>query len=108
MSTRPGPNGTDVSVPVQLVFASPTDEGLVLDCTLAADVHEPGHLPIPAGAPFSIVVDHRAHDPEYSIAALELLGRWSATGVVVHATASATSSRLVLRHHNDELVLELA
>lgn len=97
-----------LTIPVQVVFTSVTDEGLILDCTVIEEVRSDGDRRIPSGSPFSLVieepVDPVGTDRPHAVA---LLDRWCEDGVVVHAVTSDTSSRLVLRHGTDEVVLEV-
>ena len=97
----------ELIVPVQLVFASSTDDGVVLDCTVVDDVVTDDTV-IPFGSPFTLWIDRV--DPDGRRPAAELLGllrSWCASGVVVEATTSASSRQLRLRHAADEVVLEV-
>lgn len=102
----------ELTVPVQVLFASATSDGVVLDCTVAEEVVTGSSLRIPSGSPFSLLIDS-AHGPG-SIGpdrgpdpALVLLERWCSAGVIVEATTSSTSKCLVLSHDEDRVVLEI-
>lgn len=96
----------ELTVAVEVLFASRTDHGVLLDCTLVDDVCVEGALRIPAGAPFALEVG-RDHGPDVSTEALDVLRRWSHQSALVLATTSATDRSLVLRHDDDELVLQV-
>lgn len=96
---------SELSVPVQVLFASSTAEGIVLDCTVAEEVVTAGPRPIPSGAPFSLVIERL--EPSGEDAAMRLLERWCAASTVVEATTSSSSRWLVLSDAEDRLVLEI-
>ncbi len=50
----------ELTVPVQVLFASPTSDGVVLDCTVAEEVVTGSSLRIPSGSPFSLLIDSRS------------------------------------------------
>jgi hypothetical protein len=97
----------ELTVPVQVVFASTTPDGVVLDCTVAEEVDTGSEVRIPSGAPFSLLIDRLDGDGAAVVAAMHLLERWCSAGVVVQATTSSSSRALVLRHQRDEVVLEI-
>jgi hypothetical protein len=97
----------ELTVAVEVLFASRTDHGVLLDCTLVHDVCVDGTVRIPAGAPFALEVGPDDHDRGVSTEALEVLRRWSDQSALVLATTSATDRRMVLRHDGDELVLQV-
>ena len=106
----------ELTVPVQVLFASPTSDGVVLDCTVAEEVVTGSSLRIPSGSPFSLLIDsavNSAHGPgpigqdRGPDPALVLLERWCSAGVIVEATTSSTSKCLVLSHDEDRVVLEI-
>lgn len=100
----------ELTVPVQVLFASDTADGVVLDCTVAEDVMTSDSVRIPSGSPFSLMIDHegrRDGEGPSSHAAMVLLERWCSDGVIVQATTSSDSRCLVLRHQQDRLVLEV-
>ncbi len=97
----------ELTVPVQVVFASPTADGVVLDCTVAASVVVPGGVRIPHGAPFSLVIDDRRGAGREVDPLLAMLRRWCAQDVVVDAVTCDENRRVVLRHEAEELVLEV-
>lgn len=104
--------GSRLTVAVQVLFASSTEEGVVLDCTVAEEVTTSDSVRIPSGSPFSLMIDHDARrgtddDGATSDAAMVLLERWCSDGVIVQATTSSDSRCLVLRHEQDRLVLEV-
>ena len=108
----PDPGAPELTVAVQVLFATSTEQGVVLDCTVAEDVVTNDSTHIPSGSPFSLVIDHdgaggREDGGATGHAALALLERWCSDGVVVEATSSAHSRCLVLRHDRDRLVLEV-
>ncbi len=98
----------ELTVPVQVVFASSTAEGVLLDCTVAEEVRCGGPVRIAPGSPFSLLIGHLDADLESGVAAMRLLEDWCADGVVVQATTSASSRWMVLRHDRDQLLLEIS
>jgi CxxC motif-containing protein (DUF1111 family) len=109
----PEPGTPDLTLAVQVLFATPTEHGVVLDCTVAEDVTINDSTHIASGSPFSLLIDHDGGDGlddggAAGHAALALLERWCSDGVVVEATSSANSRCLVLHHDRDRLVLEVA
>ncbi len=108
----PDPGAPELTVAVQVLFATATDHGVVLDCTVAEDVVTNDSTHIPSGSPFSLLIDHDGaggHEDGGATgrAAMALLERWCSDGVVVEATTSAHSRCLELRHDRDRLVLEV-
>lgn len=108
----PEPDVPELTVAVQVLFAAATDQGVVLDCTVAEDVVTSDSTHIPSGSPFSLLIDHDGADGREDggatgRAAMALLERWCSDGVVVEATTSSHSRCLVLRHERDRLVLEV-
>lgn len=97
----------ELTVAVEVLFASRTDHGVLLDCTLVNDVCVEGALRIPAGAPFALEVGRDDRGPHVSTEVLDVLRRWSHQSALVLATTSATDRSLVLRHDDDELVLQV-
>jgi hypothetical protein len=103
----------ELTVPLQVLFASSTDEGVVLDCVVADEVVASSSLRIPPGSPFSLLIEHASVRPgglgaaDHPDAALQMLEHWCAAGVVVEATTSSTGKCLVLHHDRDRLVLEI-
>jgi hypothetical protein len=103
----------ELTVPVQVLFASSTSDGVVLDCTVAEEVVTSSSLRIPSGSPFSLLIDSAADGPDPAgpdrgpDPALVLLERWCSAGVIVEATTSSTSKCLVLSHDEDRVVLEI-
>jgi hypothetical protein len=97
-----------LTIPVQVLFTSVTDDGLVLDCTVAEEVRSQPDRHIPRGSPFSLVIEEA---PGVTAAdrprAVDLIDQWCSDGVVVNAVTSPSSSVLVLRHGVDEVVLEI-
>ena len=110
----------EMTVPVQVLFASATSDGVVLDCTTAEEVVTGSSLRIPSGSPFSLLIDSTVDSADDSAdgpgpirqdrgpdPALVLLERWCSAGVIVEATTSSTSKCLVLSHDEDRVVLEI-
>lgn len=96
----------EMTVPVEVLFASTTAAGLLLDCTLIEEFRVEGAPVIPAGAPFTLRADPDEHTP--TMGALATLRRWCDENAPVLVTTSSKDRRLVLRHHDDELVLLVA
>ena len=92
----------ELTVPVQVVFASSTAEGVLLDCTVAEEVvNGPGPTVL-------VLAGNHGDEYEGQVAAMRLLEDWCADGVVVQATTSASSRWMVLRHDRDQLLLEIS
>jgi len=96
----------ELTVPVQMVFASVTPDGVVLDCMVATDVVAPGGVRIPDGVPFSLLIDARGAG-RGSDRVMPMLQHWCSEDVVVDAVTFADNRTVLLRHDSDELVLEI-
>jgi hypothetical protein len=103
----------ELTVPVQVLFASLGEDGLVVDCTVAEEVVTADSVRIPPGSPFSLVIDHQEPGAVAPVGhrgadeVLSLLERWCSAGVVVQATTSSADRCLVLCHDRDQVVLEI-
>lgn len=93
----------EITIAVEVLFASRTDTGVLIDCALAQEMWVSGTPPIPAGAPFALHLGVQGSNAADE--ALAVLRQWSDAGALVQATTSSTDPQLVLRHHADELVL---
>lgn len=96
----------ELSVPLQVLFAETTDDGLLVDCVVAEQVSTPSGRTIAAGEPFSMVMTSGA-TPVDGDAVATMLRRWSEEGCLVDAASSGTGRYLVLRSGREELVLEV-
>lgn len=97
----------ELSVPLQVLFAVPTDDGLLVDCVVAEEVSTPTGRTIQAGEPFSMVMTNGATTIDGD-AVTTMLRRWSDEGCLVDAASSGTGRYLVLRSGREELVLEVS
>lgn len=94
------------SVPLQVIFVEHRPDELVIDCVVAERVVAgPGRV-IAAGTPFTIIVDP-ASVVGGSDAAVEVLGRWSATCHPVEASGSLALGVIRLQSEGQELVLDV-
>jgi hypothetical protein len=98
---------SDLSVPLQVLFAEVTDDGLLVDCVVAHQVTTSLGRTIRAGEPFSLVMSSGGSTVDGEAVTM-MLRRWSDEGCVVDAASSGTGRYLVLRHGAEELVLEVS
>lgn len=103
----------ELRVAVQMLFTSSTEDGVVVDCTVAEEVVTESDRRIPPGSPFSLLIDaplpSSATDELHASAdsAVLLLERWCDMGAVVEATTTGSDNCLVLCHLGDRVVLEI-
>lgn len=97
---------SELTVAVQVVFATVSDDGVLVDCMVAEEVSTVSGRRIRPGVPFSLMIDRMVGESSMA-QATAVLDRWSRSSVIVQATTSSGSGLLVLRHDHEELVLQL-
>ncbi len=97
----------EVTLPVQVLFATSCDEGIVIDAVVTAVPPARRMLHAGPGEPFSLLI-RREVGPASLDRALVLLHEWAHRGTLVVAVTSATAEQLVLRHEDDELQLSMS
>lgn len=94
-----------VLLAVQLVMATVHRDRVVLDCALVQEVRLGVDRRVPAGAVFTLSIEHGTEAERPEPPAVGLLERWCESGAVVHVEVSGWSSCVVLRHDSDVLLL---